>query len=208
MKITALLSLLVVPLSSFAAEAPPESSPTGDQDSTQSSEQTDSDPKEKKSFFGQFKDPDDGQLDMGDWLINKHGFLPVPIIVTEPAVGYGGGVALAFFHRKEEDLWIEGKPDKDGNKTRKLNPPSLSAIGGAYTENGTWAIAGGHRGIWKEDTWRYTGALAYFSANLTYYGPGGILGSIGGLEYNNEGVFLDQMIERRIGSSDFFIGAG
>ena len=42
-----------------------------------------------------FFDPDDGMLDMTTWLGESYGFLPVPFIITEPAVGYGGGIALA-----------------------------------------------------------------------------------------------------------------
>jgi hypothetical protein len=48
-------------------------------------------------FFDQLKDPDDGWFDGGDWLLNNAaGFLPVPIIVTEPATGPGLGVAGVF----------------------------------------------------------------------------------------------------------------
>jgi hypothetical protein len=36
---------------------------------------------------------EDGQLDISNWLIERKGFLPVPIVITEPAVGLGGGVA-------------------------------------------------------------------------------------------------------------------
>ena len=39
---------------------------------------------------------DDGNLDVSDWLIDRKGFLPIPIVITEPAVGYGGGLALMF----------------------------------------------------------------------------------------------------------------
>ena len=34
-------------------------------------------------------DPEDGMLDASDYLASASGFLPVPIIITEPAVGYG-----------------------------------------------------------------------------------------------------------------------
>ena len=37
---------------------------------------------EKKSPF---VDPEDGKLDASEWLLEKKGFLPVPIIITEPA---------------------------------------------------------------------------------------------------------------------------
>ena len=54
------------------------------------------------SFFDQFIDPQDNKFDASHWLLEKKGFLPVPIIVTEPAVGYGAGAALLFFHGKNE----------------------------------------------------------------------------------------------------------
>ena len=36
---------------------------------------------------GLFTDPEDGALDASEWLLEKKGFLPVPTIITEPAVG-------------------------------------------------------------------------------------------------------------------------
>ena len=79
-----------------------------------------------------FIDPSDGQLDLSNWLLEKQGFLPVPIVITEPAVGYGGGMAMVYFH------------DKMGSKK---GPPSVSALAGAATENGTWFVgASGNMG--------------------------------------------------------------
>ena len=43
-------------------------------------------------------DPQDGMLDASDYLASARGFLPIPIIITEPAVGYGLGLAVAYFH--------------------------------------------------------------------------------------------------------------
>ncbi len=45
-----------------------------------------------------FIDPDDGMFDVSHLLAEKKGFFPVPIIITESAVGYGGGAALIFLH--------------------------------------------------------------------------------------------------------------
>ena len=45
------------------------------------------------SLFEKFIDPTDGQFDTSGWLIDNKGFLPVPIIITEPAVGAGLGLA-------------------------------------------------------------------------------------------------------------------
>ena len=41
------------------------------------------------SFFDKFIDPTDGKFDTSGWLIEYKGLLPVPIIITEPAVGPG-----------------------------------------------------------------------------------------------------------------------
>jgi hypothetical protein len=46
---------------------------------------------------GLFTDPEDGAFDASEWLLDRKGFLPVPIIITEPAIGYGGGAVLLFF---------------------------------------------------------------------------------------------------------------
>ena len=46
-------------------------------------------------------DPEDGRFDMSNWLLRNKGFLPVPMIITEPAVGYGGGLGVIFFHPNE-----------------------------------------------------------------------------------------------------------
>ena len=112
-------------------------------------------PVQAGSFSDTFIDPADGQLDMSNWLLNKKGFLPVPILITEPAIGYGGGLAGVYFH--------------DNIGARKGAPPSVSALAGATTENGTWFAGGGHLGIWAEDNIRYTGGLGAGLVKMEYY---------------------------------------
>ena len=43
-------------------------------------------------------DPKDGQIDTTSFLSSRYGFTPVPIIITEPAIGYGGGMSLVYLH--------------------------------------------------------------------------------------------------------------
>jgi hypothetical protein len=138
--------------------------------------------------------------------MEKHGFLPVPIVITEPAVGYGGGLALAYLDRPED-------PD-DGSSAggasespRRPTPPNITGIGGAGTDNGTWGAGIGHLRFWDEDRWRYLGALGYADATLTFYRPDDGRNELGGLDYNLKGLFLSQQLERRIADSDFFLGA-
>jgi len=54
-------------------------------------------------FWSQFVDPDDGRLDASSFLAeNAYGFLPVPIIITDPAVDGGLGAVGLFFHETDE----------------------------------------------------------------------------------------------------------
>jgi hypothetical protein len=105
-----------------------------------------------------FTDPVDGWFDATAFLRSRYGFMPVPIIVTEPAVGYGGGAALAFLHEP-----IGGK---DGSKQA---PPSISMVMGGGTENGTWFTGGGHFGSYWDDRLRYVGFIGRAHLNLDYY---------------------------------------
>jgi hypothetical protein len=72
-----------------------------------------------------FVSNEDGKLDISDFLLTKYSFMPMPIIVTEPAIGYGGGLNLMFLH------------DTLGSTTKRKSPPSISGVVGAGTENST-----------------------------------------------------------------------
>ena len=143
-----------------------------------------------------FIDPGDGYLDMSNWLLHKEGLLPVPIVITEPAVGYGGGLAAVYFH------------DKPG--AQKGIAPSVSAVVGAATENGTWFVGGGHLGIWAQDNIRYTGGLGTGLVAMDYYGLSGIdgRGENQGVSFETEALFLMQELQFRLLESDFFAGVG
>jgi len=147
-------------------------------------------------FDETFIDPVDGQFDTSHWLLNKKGFLPVPIIITEPAIGYGGGLALAYFHDN-----LGG--GKDGVK------PSISVVAAAATENGTWFAGGGHLGIWKHDSIRYKGGIGTGLIKMDYYGVSGGLGDKlkTGIAFETEALFFLQEIQFRLWESDFFAGA-
>ena len=161
------------------------------------------------SFYDQFIDPTDGKFDASHWLLSRKGFLPVPIIITEPAVGYGGGAALLFFHPKKNGQHQEEatrSTKKDTAKRKPSLPPSISGAVGLATENGTWAAGGFHFGSWKEDRMRYLGGVIYPSVNLTFYGGDNRPILSKGIDYNLEGWFLLQELLFRIKNSNFFLG--
>jgi hypothetical protein len=162
------------------------------------------------SAMDMFVDPSDGQFDAGNWLLEHKGFLPVPVIVTEPAVGYGAGLGVLFFHESLEEkiarLQKEAEQESAGEKLGRLAPPSISGVMGMKTENGTWALGGFHFGSWKKDSIRYTGGLAKVSINIKYYGRTEDSPLKNGVEYNMEGVGILQEVMFRVADSDVFIG--
>ena len=60
-------------------------------------------PVQAGSFWSELFDPKDGQFDVSQMLAKDLGFLPVPILITEPAIGFGGGLAAVFFHDDPEE---------------------------------------------------------------------------------------------------------
>jgi len=163
---------------------------------------------EKQGFFREkFTDPEDGYFDTSEWLLEDRMFLPVPIVITEPAVGFGLGAALVFFH--ETNKPIENQQQDAAEEVSGMAhglPPSLTAVAGAYTENDSWFGGVLHQGTYKQDTVRYTGSLFYPSVNLTFYGGGDTPILKNGLDYNLEGWATIQELSFRLGKSNFFLG--
>ena len=125
-----------------------------------------------------FKDPQTGELDLSDWLLNQKGFLPVPVIITEPAVGFGAGLVPVFF---SDSMASAAAKAKD---TGHVVPPDIYAAGAFGTENGTWGAFGGGMVNFHDDRYRWRGGLGRMSVNLDFYGSGGRLGP---LAYNLDG---------------------
>jgi hypothetical protein len=159
------------------------------------------------SMMDGFTDPEDGMFDVSHWLAEKKGFFPVPIIVTEPAVGYGAGAALVFLHDPLAGRVPDGETfdPQSTDAEGKLIPPSVSALFGMYTENDTWMAGGAHMGVWKNDNIRYTGALATGSINIKFYRN--ILDQDLTVDTTIEPDILYQGLKFRLAGSKFFAGA-
>ncbi len=156
------------------------------------------------SFPDDFKDPKDGAFDVTRLLARPAGFLPVPIIITEPAVGYGGGLAALYFHGSGQGDTNNAGGGREGSS--RFETPNITAIAGLGTENGTWGAGAGHFGSWFKDRLRYLGMAGYASVNLKFYGSGRIDLSDRPVHYSLESFFLLQELKARIGRSDFFGG--
>jgi hypothetical protein len=164
-------------------------------------------------FMNQFIDKEDGWVDGSDWVLNNAvGFLPVPIIITEPAVGEGLGLAAAFFHPPDDyDPDAEGPSlgrDADTMDDADFVLPDISVAAAAITNNSTWFVGGGHIAHWKDDHIRFEGIAGYASINVKFYGLAEGPQIDRGVEFNAEGAFFDVPIAFRIGESKFFVGGG
>jgi hypothetical protein len=149
-----------------------------------------------------FTDPEDGALDMSEFIIDYKGFLPVPLIITEPAVGYGGGIGLMFVRNSLRERRDEAKG------SGHVTPPDVFGAIFAATENGTkFAAAGGMFSFGEQESWRYRGGVGRMDVNLDFYGAGGNLGngdrSIG---FNLDGWAMSHQVLRRLGESAEFVG--
>lgn len=138
-------------------------------------------------------DADASGADMGNFLLRQNGALPVPMIITEPAVGYGGGLMLLYFSESEKNA-----SQAEGGREP---PPNVTGVGGMATENGTRGGALFHFHSWDADRYRYLGALALGRANLEYYGA-----SSHGRSYEVKGTYLMQQFLVRVADSPWFIG--
>lgn len=150
----------------------------------------------KPPWWNAFRDSKDGDIDTSQWLLQHKGALFVPIIITEPAIGNGGGVAAVFFHPPKQS---------EASKERGDNiPPDIYGLGGFKTENGTYAFGLGGKFHFKDDAWQYDGFVGKASFNLGFYTQGNLLApkEIG---YNLDGVFSYQQVSRRLGLTDLFL---
>ncbi len=156
-------------------------------------------PEEEKGFMAQMKDPEDGKFDISQYLLdNIVGFLPVPIIITEPAVDNGLGFVGAFFHQPKADQMQPG----DEN----LILPNISAVAIAYTGNDSKIIGGGHLRNWGKDHYRYEVMAGYADINLDWYGGENTPDPENGIRFNAKGGMLDQEFLMRLGESRWYMG--
>ena len=135
-----------------------------------------------------FISEEDGKFDVSDFLSTKYGYLPIPVVVTEPAIGYGGGLNVMFLH------------DSLASSVQRKSPPSISGVVGVGTENGTKLAAAYHVGFWKEDSIRSVSAVGDVNVNIDFY-----LRNLG-IDMNFKGYAAYQELLFRVGESDFFLG--
>ncbi|WP_340112711.1 BamA/TamA family outer membrane protein [Maribellus mangrovi] len=141
-----------------------------------------------------FKDSVDGAFDVSSFLLEHRGVLPVISPITEPATGYGGAVALLYFHNRK-------------TKYKSYVPPDVSGLIGLVTSNRTWGVGGFHSHTFGENRVRSMTVIFKPDLRIDYYGNNNEI-----LENNPVTVNLDawvfyQKLQLRIAESQFYVGA-
>ena len=141
------------------------------------------------------KDTLDGQFDFSSFLIDSKGFMPIPLIITEPALGsFGGVLALTFLTPKEIP---EGQT---------YVAPDITAAVGMYTANNSWAVGGGRIGSFPKKGIKYRAFLGYASLNISFYRT---LPQIGEQEYkfNIDALPVLLSFSKSLPKTDLYVGA-
>lgn len=102
-----------------------------------------------------FRSPEDGWLDISQFLDTRYGFLPVGQVITEPAVGFGGAGGLAFIKQSPGSM-----------------RPNITVVGGLGTENGTTGAIAADLRYWLDDRLQTLAGVLFASVNLDFYGIG------------------------------------
>lgn len=111
------------------------------------------------------KDSLDGAFDVSDYIINANGFVPVPVFITEPALGgFGFGLVPVFI--KKNPPYIDSV-----NGERKLTPvaPNITGGMGLYTVNNTWMAGAFRSGTFIKPRIKYRAGAVYANVNMSFY---------------------------------------
>ena len=103
---------------------------------------------------------EDGWLDVSGFMDQAHGFAPIAIPITEPAVGYGLAGGLMFVDKPR------------GEAQAGFGRPNITFVGGLGTENGTWGVMAGDSRNWLDERVQTLAGVVYASVNFDFYGIG------------------------------------
>ena len=155
----------------------------------------------------QFIDQLDGMFDASEYLSeNAYGFLPVPIVITDPAVDGGFGLMGLFFHETDDEKVQRLSMMKKAEvAATHLLPPSVSAVIGAYTGNDSYFAGAGHMGFFDQGRIRYMGGGGYGNINLNFFGFGDIT-LPRPISINTKATAVMQTLKFKLANSSFYFG--
>ncbi len=116
--------------------------------------------------------------------VQRGNFVVVPIPISNPTLDSGLVVGGAYFYPQTEEQ-------------KKLQPASLTAMGGLYTSNDSRAFVIAQQNYWRNDRWRFTGALGGADLRLSLLAPDETSDG-SSVDWRINGQFLFAKLSRRI----------
>lgn len=140
------------------------------------------------------RDTLDGHFDFSRFLIDSKGFMPIPLVITEPALGdLGLAMALTFLTPKTPP------PGKT------YVAPDITAGFGMYTANKSWAAGGARIGSFPKAGIKYRAILGYASLNLSFYRDVGTT-TDKEFQFNFSSAPVLLSVSKNLGQSDIYLG--
>lgn len=148
-----------------------------------------------------FKDSLDGGIDLSDYIIDAHGFVPVPIIITEKSLGgFGGALAPIFMKKRRPFIDSVG----DHVKVTPVSPDVTGAVGG-YTANNSWFAGAFRSGTFVKPKIKYMVGAVYADINMSFYKSFPKLGDKE-FKFNIKSTVAVLQATKKISSSNWYIG--
>lgn len=86
--------------------------------------------------------------------VQRGDFVVVPIPISNPTLDTGLVVGAAYFYKQTEEQ-------------KKVQPASVTAVGGLYTSNDSKALGLVQQNYWRNNKWRFTGAIGAADLRLS-----------------------------------------
>lgn len=151
-------------------------------------------PEKEKFSLKVLKDSLDGKLDLGDFLINYHGFIPVAQIVTEPALG---GIGVMF-----TPIFIQPNKHQD---LGKFIPPDITAAFVGITGNKTWGLGTIRMASLPKQHLKYRLGAAYGDVNMDFFRAFPVIGEQKyAFNFNTTAAFGSVL--RQLGETQLYLG--
>jgi len=123
----------------------------------------------------------DDQLDV---KFQRGDFVAVPIPTSNPTLGTGLVVGAAYFYPQTA-------------QQKAIQPASLTAVGGMYTDNGSKALAVIQQNYWSHNKWRFTGKFGAADLRLSLPSPDETIAR-SAIDWRIKGYFAQARLSRQV----------
>jgi len=123
--------------------------------------------------------------------LQRGNFVVVPIPISDPTLDTGLIAGAAYFYPQTEEQ-------------RKAQPATVTGAAAMYTSNDSRAAAIVQQNYWRENRWRFTGALGAADLRLSLLAPDDDSGTVS-VDWRINGTFFLARLSRKL-SGNWYVG--